>query len=104
MANLLKHIPIIITFQIISLLDQARESSNNTTQVVQLLDKVEDMLRTPELYSPHVKEDSRVKSDEPVVSDLISALLSVSEFMHFNDNLHEIKAKPNLLRHNRNRL
>lgn len=64
--------------QIISLIEQARESSNANAQTIQLLDKVEDMLRCTELYSPHVKEDIRMKADEPVVSDLITALLSVS--------------------------
>ncbi|KAJ8963113.1 hypothetical protein NQ318_018578 [Aromia moschata] len=62
--------------KIISLIDQARESSNSNSQVIQLLDKVEDTLRSSELYSSHVKDDYRVKSDEPVVSDLITALLS----------------------------
>nr|CAI5818793.1 unnamed protein product [Callosobruchus analis] len=61
---------------IIGLIDQARDGAGTNPQVIQLLDKVEDMLRCTELYSPHVKEDNRMKTDEPVVSDLITALLS----------------------------
>jgi len=41
------------------------------------VDKVEDILRSSELYVSQVKEDYRMKTDEPVVSDLITALLSV---------------------------
>nr|CAI5818794.1 unnamed protein product [Callosobruchus analis] len=62
--------------KIIGLIDQARDGAGTNPQVIQLLDKVEDMLRCTELYSPHVKEDNRMKTDEPVVSDLITALLS----------------------------
>lgn len=78
MANFL-----FLLFQLISLIDQARESATSNTQVVQLLDKVEDILRYSELYSPHVKEDNRMKADEPVVTDLITALLSVSILKHW---------------------
>ncbi|RZB41067.1 high affinity cAMP-specific and IBMX-insensitive 3',5'-cyclic phosphodiesterase 8A, partial [Asbolus verrucosus] len=59
--------------KIISLIDQARETSITNTQVVQILDRVEDILRCPELYTPQVKED---RHDEPIVSELITALLS----------------------------
>ncbi|XP_050514166.1 high affinity cAMP-specific and IBMX-insensitive 3',5'-cyclic phosphodiesterase 8 isoform X3 [Diabrotica virgifera virgifera] len=62
--------------KVVGLIDQARENSNQNPSVVQLLDKVEDILKSCELYSTHVKEDLRIKSDEPVVSDLITALLS----------------------------
>lgn len=41
------------------------------------MDKVEDILRSSELYVSQVKEDYKMKTDEPVVSDLITALLSV---------------------------
>lgn len=61
----------------VGLIDQARENANQNPSVVQLLDKVEDILKSCELYSTHVKEDLRIRSDEPVVSDLITALLSV---------------------------
>ncbi|XP_056636581.1 high affinity cAMP-specific and IBMX-insensitive 3',5'-cyclic phosphodiesterase 8 isoform X2 [Diorhabda sublineata] len=62
--------------KVISLIDQARETSNQNPSVVQLLDRVEDILKSCELYTTNVKEDLRIKSDEPVVSDLITALLS----------------------------
>ncbi|CAG9857884.1 unnamed protein product [Phyllotreta striolata] len=62
--------------KVVSLIDQAREHSNQNPAIVQLLDKVEDILKSSELYSTYVKEDLRIKSDEPVVSDLITALLS----------------------------
>lgn len=62
--------------KVISLIDQARETSNQNPSVVQLLDRVEDILKSCELYTTYVKEDLRIRSDEPVVSDLITALLS----------------------------
>ncbi|CAH1108660.1 unnamed protein product [Psylliodes chrysocephalus] len=62
--------------KVVGLIDQARENANQNPSVVQLLDKVEDILKSCELYSTHVKEDLRIRSDEPVVSDLITALLS----------------------------
>nr|XP_023023605.1 high affinity cAMP-specific and IBMX-insensitive 3',5'-cyclic phosphodiesterase 8 isoform X2 [Leptinotarsa decemlineata] len=62
--------------KVISLIDQAREGANQNPQIIQLLDRVEDILKSCELYSTHVKEDFRMKLDEPVVSDLITALLS----------------------------
>lgn len=42
---------------------------------MQLLERVEEILRGPELYAPQVKED---RHEEPIVSELISALLSVN--------------------------
>lgn len=45
---------------------------------MQLLDRVEDILRTPELYAPNVKEE---RNEEPIVSELISALLSVKKYI-----------------------
>ncbi|XP_063905882.1 high affinity cAMP-specific and IBMX-insensitive 3',5'-cyclic phosphodiesterase 8 isoform X2 [Zophobas morio] len=59
--------------KLISLLDQAKDGCGSNPQVLQLLDKVEDILRTPELYAPNVKED---RNEEPIVSELITALLS----------------------------
>ncbi|KAG5898657.1 hypothetical protein JTB14_005416 [Gonioctena quinquepunctata] len=62
--------------KVICLIDQAREGANQNPQVVQLLDKVEDILKCSDMYSTHVKEDFWMKPEEPVVSDLITALLS----------------------------
>ncbi|XP_060519111.1 high affinity cAMP-specific and IBMX-insensitive 3',5'-cyclic phosphodiesterase 8 isoform X2 [Cylas formicarius] len=62
--------------KIVGLIDQVRETSSSNPQVIQLLDKVEDILKSSELYSSQVKEDYRIRSDEPVVSELITALLS----------------------------
>ncbi|XP_076267489.1 phosphodiesterase 8 isoform X3 [Rhynchophorus ferrugineus] len=62
--------------KIVGLIDQIRDNLGANPQAVQLLDKVEDILKSSELYVSHVKEDSKFKADEPVVSDLITALLS----------------------------
>ncbi|XP_019771257.1 high affinity cAMP-specific and IBMX-insensitive 3',5'-cyclic phosphodiesterase 8 isoform X3 [Dendroctonus ponderosae] len=62
--------------KIVGLIDQIRENVGSNGQLVQLIDKVEDILKGSELYVSHVKEDFRMKTDEPVVSDLITALLS----------------------------
>jgi high affinity cAMP-specific and IBMX-insensitive 3',5'-cyclic phosphodiesterase 8 len=70
--------------KIISLIDQARENSIANTQVVQILERVEEILRCPELYTPQVKED---RNEEPIVSELISALLSVGIYILFNNSL-----------------
>lgn len=59
--------------KVISLICSAQETSS--PEVVQMLDKVVDILRTTELYSPVMKED-KVRPGDPVTSDLISALLS----------------------------
>ncbi|XP_049815169.1 high affinity cAMP-specific and IBMX-insensitive 3',5'-cyclic phosphodiesterase 8A isoform X1 [Schistocerca nitens] len=59
--------------KVISLIATAQETSS--PEVVHMLDKVVDILRTTELYSPVMKED-KVRPGDPVTSDLISALLS----------------------------
>ncbi|XP_044734940.1 high affinity cAMP-specific and IBMX-insensitive 3',5'-cyclic phosphodiesterase 8 isoform X2 [Chrysoperla carnea] len=43
---------------------------------VQMIDKVIDLIKTNELYSPQMKDDHRLRNDDPVTSDLIGALLS----------------------------
>lgn len=63
--------------QVVGIIDQIRENVGSNPQLVQLVDKVEDILRSSELYVSQVKEDYKMKTDEPVVSDLITALLSV---------------------------
>ncbi|XP_050294558.1 high affinity cAMP-specific and IBMX-insensitive 3',5'-cyclic phosphodiesterase 8 isoform X3 [Anthonomus grandis grandis] len=62
--------------KIVGLIDQIRENVSSNPQLLPLIDKVEDILKSSELYASHVKEDYRMKVDEPVVSDLITALLS----------------------------
>lgn len=62
--------------QIISLIAQAQDDSGKE-EVVSALDKVMDILRSTELYAIHMKEQQKIKADEPVASDLIGALLSV---------------------------
>lgn len=62
--------------RIVSLIDQARDLSGPNVQITQLLDKAEDILRCSELYSPQLREDYRIKPEEPIVSDLITALLN----------------------------
>ncbi|XP_031328347.1 high affinity cAMP-specific and IBMX-insensitive 3',5'-cyclic phosphodiesterase 8 isoform X3 [Photinus pyralis] len=59
--------------KVISLLSQAQEQTN--PNVVSIIDKVIEILNNTELYSPHLKDDLRLKCDEPVTSDLITALL-----------------------------
>uniref|UniRef100_A0A2H8TXF4 3',5'-cyclic-AMP phosphodiesterase n=2 Tax=Melanaphis sacchari TaxID=742174 RepID=A0A2H8TXF4_9HEMI len=59
--------------KVISLICTAQENSND--QVVQILDKVVDILRVTELYSSHLKTEN-IKYDDPVTSDLIGALIT----------------------------
>lgn len=59
--------------RVISLICAAQE--NSTGQVVQILDKVVDILRTTELYSSHLKADN-LRCEDPVTSDLIGALIT----------------------------
>lgn len=40
-----------------------------------MLDKVIDILRSTELYLPQMKDDQRMRSEDPVTTDLIGALL-----------------------------
>lgn len=60
--------------KVITLLYSAHEQSSPSIQAQ--LDKVVDILRSTELYSPQLKEN-RIRPDDPVTVDLISALLSV---------------------------
>ncbi|XP_050433933.1 high affinity cAMP-specific and IBMX-insensitive 3',5'-cyclic phosphodiesterase 8 isoform X2 [Adelges cooleyi] len=59
--------------KVISLICAAQENSSD--QVVQILDKVVDILRVTELYSSHLKTEN-IKYDDPVTSDLIGALIT----------------------------
>ncbi|XP_068083282.1 high affinity cAMP-specific and IBMX-insensitive 3',5'-cyclic phosphodiesterase 8 isoform X2 [Anabrus simplex] len=59
--------------KVITLITSAQE--NSTPEVAAVLEKVVDILRTTELYSPVMKED-KVRTGDAVTSDLIAALLS----------------------------
>ncbi|KAF5295191.1 hypothetical protein FQA39_LY13196 [Lamprigera yunnana] len=70
--------------KVITLLSQAQEQTSPT--VVSILDKVMDMLHSSELYSPHLKDDLKLRSDEPVTSDLITALLMQQPQLHTSNS------------------
>ncbi|KAJ9576116.1 hypothetical protein L9F63_007003 [Diploptera punctata] len=59
--------------KVISLITSVQESAS--PEVIQTLDKVVDILRTTELYSPQLKDD-KGKTGDPITSDLMGALLS----------------------------
>uniref|UniRef100_A0A8D8YSX9 3',5'-cyclic-AMP phosphodiesterase n=2 Tax=Cacopsylla melanoneura TaxID=428564 RepID=A0A8D8YSX9_9HEMI len=59
--------------KVISLISAAQEHSSD--HVINILDKVIDILRTTELYSSHVKAEN-LRCEDPVTSDLIGALIS----------------------------
>lgn len=59
--------------KVIALITSVQENAN--LEDIQTLDKVVDILRTTELYSPQLKDD-KGKSGDPVTNDLIGALLS----------------------------
>ncbi|KAI4467368.1 cyclic nucleotide phosphodiesterase [Holotrichia oblita] len=54
-----------------------QDSAGSNNQLVGTLDKVIEMLRCTELYSPQMKADNRVAAEEPVATDLIGALISM---------------------------
>lgn len=60
----------------ISLLSAATEGAPPST--VACIERAVDMLRTSELYSPQMKEDPKLRAEDPIATDLIGALLSVS--------------------------
>ena len=58
--------------KVINIISAAQESSPN--YISQALDKVLDILRSTELFAPHVTE-MRGRNDDPVTNDLVGALL-----------------------------
>lgn len=70
-------------FQIVGLIASAQEYSSGNPQVVAVLDKVIEALRSTELYTPVMRDDYRVQTGEPVATDLIGALLAVSFILNF---------------------
>ncbi|XP_050682400.1 high affinity cAMP-specific and IBMX-insensitive 3',5'-cyclic phosphodiesterase 8 isoform X1 [Leptidea sinapis] len=60
--------------KVISLLSTATEGAPPST--VACIERAVDMLRTSELYSPQMREDPKLRPDDPIATDLIGALLS----------------------------
>lgn len=58
--------------QVVSILSQVQESCS--PDEAKLLDKVMEFLKREGLYSPQVKD---MRTDDPVATDLIGALLTV---------------------------
>lgn len=42
------------------------------------IERAVDMLRTSELYSPQMRDEPKLRVEDPIATDLIGALLSVS--------------------------
>lgn len=61
--------------QVVSILSQVQESCS--PDEAKLLDKVMEFLKREGLYSPQVKD---MRTDDPVATDLIGALLTVIQF------------------------
>lgn len=45
--------------------------------------QVVEILRTTELYSPQLMQEEKTRTDDPVATDLIGALLSVSPVRYY---------------------
>jgi len=71
---------------VINIINAAQENSPIT--VVQALDKVLEILRTSELYSPYFAQ--QMQGEDPMTSDLVGGLVSVSikyKINHFKGSL-----------------
>lgn len=62
--------------QVISLLSAATEGAPPST--VACVERAVDMLKTSELYLPQMRDESKLRTEDPIATDLIGALLSVS--------------------------
>ncbi|XP_026490797.2 high affinity cAMP-specific and IBMX-insensitive 3',5'-cyclic phosphodiesterase 8 isoform X2 [Vanessa tameamea] len=60
--------------KVISLLSAATDGAPPST--IACIDRAVDMLRTSELYSPQMREDPKMRAEDPIATDLIGALLS----------------------------
>ncbi|KAH9633114.1 hypothetical protein HF086_006779 [Spodoptera exigua] len=60
--------------KVISLLSTATEGAPPST--VAYIERAVDMLRTSELYSPQMRDDPKMRVEDPIATDLIGALLS----------------------------
>lgn len=55
-----------------------QEAVGNNPQAVAMLEKVVESLKCTDLFSPNVRDEHKLRYDDAVASDLITALLSVS--------------------------
>ncbi|XP_068620562.1 high affinity cAMP-specific and IBMX-insensitive 3',5'-cyclic phosphodiesterase 8 [Battus philenor] len=78
--------------KVISLLSAATEGAPPST--VACIERAVDMLRTSELYSPQMKEDPKLRAEDPIATDLIGALLSREQV---NTNLFFMQGPTNVL-------
>lgn len=69
--------------KIINLLSQVQE--NCSADEARLIDKVMEFLKREGLYSPQMKE---IRTDDPIATDLIGALLTVRPFIEISENMH----------------
>ncbi|GBP64444.1 High affinity cAMP-specific and IBMX-insensitive 3',5'-cyclic phosphodiesterase 8 [Eumeta japonica] len=60
--------------KVISLLSAAMEGAPPAT--VACVERAVDMLRTSELYSPQMRDEPKLRAEDPITNDLIGALLS----------------------------
>ncbi|CAG9795610.1 unnamed protein product, partial [Diatraea saccharalis] len=60
--------------KVIALLATAQEGAPPST--VAYIEKAMDMLRTSELYSPQMRDEPKLRVEDPIATDLIGALLS----------------------------
>ncbi|XP_060805389.1 high affinity cAMP-specific and IBMX-insensitive 3',5'-cyclic phosphodiesterase 8 isoform X3 [Amyelois transitella] len=60
--------------KVIALLSAATEGAPPST--VACIERAVDMLRTSELYSPQMKDEPKLRVEDPIATDLIGALLS----------------------------
>ncbi|XP_022816736.1 high affinity cAMP-specific and IBMX-insensitive 3',5'-cyclic phosphodiesterase 8, partial [Spodoptera litura] len=78
--------------KVISLLSTATEGAPPST--VAYIERAVDMLRTSELYSPQMRDDPKMRVEDPIATDLIGALLSREQV---NTNLYYMQGPTNTL-------
>nr|XP_049701183.1 high affinity cAMP-specific and IBMX-insensitive 3',5'-cyclic phosphodiesterase 8 isoform X3 [Helicoverpa armigera] len=78
--------------KVISLLSAATEGAPPST--VACIERAVDMLRTSELYSPQMRDDPKMRVEDPIATDLIGALLSREQV---NTNLFFMQGPTNTL-------
>ncbi|XP_026490788.2 high affinity cAMP-specific and IBMX-insensitive 3',5'-cyclic phosphodiesterase 8 isoform X1 [Vanessa tameamea] len=78
--------------KVISLLSAATDGAPPST--IACIDRAVDMLRTSELYSPQMREDPKMRAEDPIATDLIGALLSREQV---NSNIFYMQGATNVL-------
>ncbi|XP_028044235.1 high affinity cAMP-specific and IBMX-insensitive 3',5'-cyclic phosphodiesterase 8 isoform X1 [Bombyx mandarina] len=78
--------------KVISLLSAATEGAPPST--VACIERAVDMLRTSELYSPQMRDETKLRVEDPIATDLIGALLSREQV---NQNLVYMQGNANVL-------